>query len=99
MSNNFQSRTAKLEVLAVRQRLGRSDEDRIAGVHAQRVEVLHITNRDAIISNVADDLVLDLLPAPQVLVDEDLVRRRGAPLEGPHGEVPQLRIIFRKSRS
>ena len=45
-------------------------------MHTQRVEVLHVAHRDAIVAAVANDLVLDLLPAAQVLVDEHLLRDR-----------------------
>ena len=121
MSNNFQSRRPQLKILAVRQRLRRSDDNRIARVDAKRIEVLHVADRDAVVAHVADDLcdarvfspsdeagaglvvdfepcriaaacegtltqhlVLDLLPASQILIDEDLFGGRGAALQGSH---------------
>lgn len=38
--NHLQGCPAELEVFPVGQGLARSDDDRVAGVHAQRVEVL-----------------------------------------------------------
>ncbi len=57
----------------VRQRLDRRDHDRVAGVDAQRVDVLHGADRDAGVVRVAHDLVFDLLPAHQAALDHDLV--------------------------
>ena len=42
---------------------------------------------------------LDLLPAPQVLVDQDLLRRRRAALERAHREVFQLRVVLGEARA
>ena len=42
-------------------------------MHPQRVEILHVAHGDAVVPAVAHHLVLDLLPAAQVLVDQDLV--------------------------
>jgi hypothetical protein len=50
--------------------------DRLAGVDAHGVEVLHVTDGDGVALAVAHHLVLDLLPALHGLLDEDL--RRGA---------------------
>jgi hypothetical protein len=41
-------------------------------VDAHRVEVLHVADGDAVVARVAHDLVLDLLPAREVLLHEDL---------------------------
>ena len=40
---------------------------------AQRIEVLHVTDGDAVVPVVSDNLILNLLPSAKVLVDEDLV--------------------------
>ena len=46
-------------------------------MHTQRIEVLHVADRDAVIPAVPHHLtVFDLLPTPKVLIDEDLVRDR-----------------------
>ena len=59
-------------VLVVRQRLRRSDDDGIARVDADRVEVLHVADGDAVVVAVAHDLVLDLFPAGDAALDEHL---------------------------
>jgi hypothetical protein len=60
-------------VLAVGQRLGRRDRDRVARVHAHRVEVLDRADDDDVVGVVAHHLHLELLPADQALLDEHLV--------------------------
>ena len=54
------------------------DDDRVAGVDAERVDVLHRAHGDARVVGVAHDLVLDLLPADEALLDHDLADRAGA---------------------
>ncbi len=79
----------QLHVLAVGEGLGGGDDDRVTGVDTQGVEVLHVADGDAVVEAVAHDLVLDLLPAAEVLVDEDLL---GA-AEGLSGEVDQRLVV------
>ncbi len=62
----------------VRQRLDGRDDDRVAGVDAQRIDVLHRADRDAGVVRVAHHLVLDLLPADEAALDHDLADRAGA---------------------
>ena len=59
----------------VGQRLDRRHDDRVAGVDAQRVDVLHRAHRDARVLGVAHDLVLDLLPADEAALDHHLLDR------------------------
>ena len=56
----------------VGQRLDGRDDDRVAGVDAQRVDVLHGADGDARVVRVAHHLVLDLLPAHEAVLDHDL---------------------------
>ena len=42
---------------------------------SHRVEVLHVADGDAGVAEVAHDLVLDLLPAREVLLDQHLEQR------------------------
>ena len=76
-------RVAQALVLLVGQRHRRRDGDRVAGVHAHRVDVLDRADDDEVVGAVADDLELELLPAEQALLDQALVRR--ALLEAPSG--------------
>ena len=40
--------------------LGRRDDDGVAGVDPERVEVFHVANGDAVVVLIANNLVLDL---------------------------------------
>ena len=62
----------------VGQRLDRRDDDRVAGVDAERVDVLHRADGDARVVGVAHHLVLDLLPADEAALDHDLADRARA---------------------
>ena len=67
-------------VFLVGQRQRRRDGDRVAGVHAHRVDVLDGADDDAVVRLVADHLHLELLPAEHALLDQHLARparRRG----------------------
>src|SRR5262249_32823920 len=46
-------------------------------MYAERIEVLHVADGDAGVGAVADDLVLDLFPAAEVLLDHYLPDRAG----------------------
>ena len=61
--------------LAVVQRLLRRDRPRVAGVHADRVEVLDRADDDAVAGRVDDDLELELLPPLERALDEHLADR------------------------
>ncbi len=66
---------AQLLVRLVGERhLGR-DGHRVARVHAHRVEVLDRADDDDVVRAVADDLQLELVPAPHRLLDEHLPDR------------------------
>ena len=60
-------------VLLIRQRLGRSHDDGVTCVDANRVEVLHITYGDDIARRITHHLVLDFLPAGDAALDQNLV--------------------------
>ena len=67
---------AQLLVLAVGQRLLRRDGDRVAGVHAHRVDVLDRADDHDVVGAVAHDLELELAPAEHRLVEQHLADRR-----------------------
>ena len=94
MSDHLNGGPSEHEVFAVGERLRRRDDDRVAGVDAKRVKVLHVAHGDAVVAVVADHLVLELLPPAQVLVNEDL-RASGESLGG-HGT--QFVVVGGKSR-
>ena len=59
--------------LLLRQRTGGSHHDALAGVYAQRVEVLHRSHGETMVVGVADNLELNFLPALQALLHQDLL--------------------------
>ena len=65
-------RVAQALVLVVGERHRRRDRDRVAGVHAHRIDVLDRADDDEVVRAVADDLELELLPAEHALFDEHL---------------------------
>mmetsp|Transcript_72066 Transcript_72066/g.203447 ORF Transcript_72066/g.203447 Transcript_72066/m.203447 type:complete len:1095 (-) Transcript_72066:280-3564(-) len=90
VTNHLESALAKPEVFVVRERLRRGDDNGVAGVGADGVEVLHVADGDAVVVGVPNDLVLQLLPALQALVDDDL----RAVDQGLGSQLPQLIIIM-----
>ncbi len=58
--------------LAVGQRLHRRDDDGITRVDAERVDVLHGADADALVGAIAHDLELELLAPREALFDEHL---------------------------
>mmetsp|Transcript_29981 Transcript_29981/g.86251 ORF Transcript_29981/g.86251 Transcript_29981/m.86251 type:complete len:481 (+) Transcript_29981:1945-3387(+) len=89
MPHHLERALAQPEVLLVGQCLRRRDDDGIAGVDAHRVEVLHVTDRDAVIGGIAYHLVLKLLPSLQALVHDHL----RAVDQGLVNQRSQLRLI------
>ena len=62
-------------ILFVGQRLGRADNDRIAGMDSDRIEVFHVTDGDCGIVCITHYLIFDLLKAFDALFDQDLMHR------------------------
>ena len=58
--------------LFVGERAGRSYHDTLAGVYAQRVEVLHRSNGEAVVVGIAYHLELNLLPSFERFLNENL---------------------------
>jgi hypothetical protein len=80
---------AHVLVLAVGQRHGRRDGDRVAGVHAHRVDVLDRADDDDVVLAVAHQLELELLPAQDRLLQEHLGDRAGVqPEAGDPAQLP-----------
>ena len=64
-------------VFFVGQRQGRGDGDAVTGVHAHRINVFDGANDDGVVGFVAHHLHLELFPAQQGFVDQNLRHGRG----------------------
>ena len=49
VSNNLQGSRAEHMVFVIREGLGRRDDDRVAGVGAERVKILHVAANDSVL--------------------------------------------------
>ena len=76
-------------VFRIGERLRGRNDDRLARVDAQRVEVLHVADRDTVVIAVAHHLVLYLLPALQRLLNQHLRRER----EGFLGQFVEFLLV------
>ena len=76
LADNAKRCTAEHLVFMVRQRLRRRNDDGIARMDADRVEVFHVADGDAVVMAIAHDFVLDFLPAGNAALDEDLANHR-----------------------
>ncbi len=63
-------------VFAVGKGLRRCDDDALAGVYAQRIEVFHVADRYTVVVTVTHNLVFYLLPTLEALLHEHLGRER-----------------------
>ena len=73
LGDDVERRGAQHLIFLVAQGLAGRNDDRVACVHADGVDVFHVTDRDRVALVVAHDLVFDFLPARDALLDEDLV--------------------------
>ena len=76
LANDRDRRVAHRLVLAIGERHRRRDGDRVAGVHAHRIEVLDRADDHDVVVVIAHHLELELLPADDAALDEHLARRR-----------------------
>ena len=72
-ANHVDAGGAQHLVVEIAQRLRGRDDDRVAGVDADRVDVLHVADDDAVVGAVAQDFVLDLFPAQERGLDQRLM--------------------------
>ncbi|CAB4344254.1 unannotated protein [freshwater metagenome] len=72
----------------VRKRLGRSDGDRIAGVHAHRVDIFDGANNHAVVGVITHDFEFVFFPTSDRGFDQDLGDR--ARLEAVGGDLFEL---------
>ncbi|GKT92902.1 LOW QUALITY PROTEIN: hypothetical protein Ct61P_10752 [Colletotrichum tofieldiae] len=89
VADDVDSRGTKHVVVFVGQGLRRSNNDGVTGVNAERVEVLHVAHRDAVVLRITNNLVLNLLPALHTALDEHL--RTGG--KGLVAEIEQLGLV------
>src|SRR5690606_13713510 len=89
--NDAQAGRAQQLIFAVGQRLARRNDDAVAGMYADRVEVLHVTHDDTVVIRVAHNLVLDFLHARDALLDQTLADRAVANAAGD--DLAQLFLI------
>ena len=95
MADNLDGQFAELVVIAVGECLRWCHDDALTGMDAQRVEVFHVADRDAIIETVAHYFVFHLLPSLQTLLYENL-RREG---EGLIAYGDEFLLIVAESRT
>ena len=74
--DDVDGRSAEHLIFFIGKRDRRGDDDAVAGVDADRVEVFHGADRDDVALAVANNLELNLLPARNALFNEDLGDRR-----------------------
>ena len=95
MTDDTNGESTQFMIFRVSEGLRRSDDDGLAGMNTQRVEILHITNGDTVVISVAHDLIFDLFPSLQGLLYQHLRRER----EGFLREDIQLLLVVAKART
>ncbi len=78
-------------IFLVGQRQRRRDRDRIAGVHAHRIDVLDRADDDAIVVLVAHHLHLEFFPAEHRFFDQHFAGRRG--VDAALDDLDELRLV------
>ena len=95
MAHDVDGYLAQEVELLVGKGLRRGHHDALAGMYAERVEVLHVADCDAVVVAVAHDLVFDFLPSAQGLLDQHLGREG----EGLAGQGFKLLLVLAESRA
>ncbi|KAH3660696.1 hypothetical protein OGATHE_005028 [Ogataea polymorpha] len=95
VTDNLDGSRSEHVVLLVRKRLRRSNHNRVSSVDSQWVEILHITDGDAVSDSVSDHLVLDLFPSFQRLLHKNLRSKR----KRLRSKISQFGLIGSKTRS
>ena len=76
LANDPNRRVAHQLIFLVGQRLRGRDRDRIAGMHAHRIQILDRANDHDVVGRVAHHLELEFLPSLDRLLDQHFVARR-----------------------
>ena len=95
MADNLDGEGAEFVVLGVCERLRGGNDDGLARVDTQRVEVLHVADRDTVVVAVAHHLVFYFFPAFQALLHQHL-RGEG---EGFLCQFIQLLLVVAEARA
>ncbi len=95
MAYYLDGKGTQLVVLAVAERLRGGNDDALARMDAERVEVLHVADRDAVVVLVAHHFIFNLLPSFQGLFDQHL-RRKG---KGFLGLCQQFVVVVAEART
>ena len=74
--NDVQCRCTQHLIFLVGKCLGRSHNDGVTGVHADRIQVFHVADGDAVSCSVAHHFVLDFLPAGDAALHQNLPHSR-----------------------
>ena len=72
LADNAQRSAAQHLIFMVGKCLGRCYDNAVTRMHADRVEVLHVADGDAVIVAITHDLILDFLPACDAAFNENL---------------------------
>ncbi len=78
MSNRLNGKLPKHMILRRRKRLRRRNHDTLPRVNPERIEVLHVTDRDAVIKLIPHHLIFNLFPPLQIFFHQNLrtIRKR-----------------------
>mmetsp|Transcript_22073 Transcript_22073/g.51821 ORF Transcript_22073/g.51821 Transcript_22073/m.51821 type:complete len:265 (-) Transcript_22073:1330-2124(-) len=86
MTNHLDSNSPQSVILIVRKRLGRRNHNGLACVYTHWIQVLHVTDNQAVVPGITHHFVFQLLPSLQALIDDDL-RRGGESSSQKHLQV------------
>ena len=82
-------------IFPVAQGLGWADHDRVAGMDAYRVQILHVADGDGGVVGIPHDLVFNFLVALDALFHQHLMHRRKS--KGVFHDLPEFFLVVRKS--
>ena len=74
-TDHLQGTVAEHVVLLISQCLGRTDDNGVAGMDSNGVDIFHVADRDSCVITVAHDLVLNLLKSLYTFFNENLMYR------------------------
>ena len=90
-ADDLECAVAQHVVFLVGERLARSDDNGVAGMHADRVDIFHVADGDRRVIRIAHDLILDFLISFDALFHEHLVH--GRELQGVFQDVRRFLVV------